>query len=345
MELLDKFEELKKQDSITNNIYEVYNRWKFEISIEISKQNIKKINLIDLIENDDFCEYIYFNSKKLDEIKAILTDEEYKKRKIQYKDDLEILKIIKAREEDFDFELKIAEVICGDNQNFPYKKGYELTSFFQELGFNYTHDGSTRKLWVRDILKCFDSTQIYHVLTDGVFKWKYFVNSDKNVDIAKEELKNIIENSCKSNETIDISDVFGLNVSNEILFDKKINTKDNTLNELINTSKDFFIKGNKQFALEKIWDAFERIKTVDGIKKTQIIGKLSENGLDLNPNDLNLEFKNLTYIGDNYQIRHFETNKLPINNDNEKEYLYFRVLSLINLVISKLNIGENNESK
>ena len=48
---------------------------------------------------------------------------------------------------------------------------------------------------------------------------------------------------------------------------------------------------------------------------------------------LNGEFKELTNIGNNYQIRHFETGKLPINDIRIKEYLYTRCLSLINLSI------------
>ena len=187
-----------------------------------------------------------------------------------------------------------------------------------------------------------NSCQIHLFLTKGVFKKKYFTFSDKDVATAKEELKNIINSSCQANETIDISESFDLNVSNEILFNEKTNTKDKTFNKLVEESKELFVKGNKQLALEKIWDAFERIKTINGTKKKEIVIQMAKNGLDLDKEILEDEFKNLTEIGNSYQIRHFETDKLPITKDEEIEYLYFRVLSLINLVLMKLKETKND---
>lgn len=94
---------------------------------------------------------------------------------------------------------------------------------------------------------------------------------------------------------------------------------------------------SKQRALEKIWDAFERVKTYyytynkrDSIEK--IIQKISNEDTDLK-NRLDAEFKELTEIGNNYQIRHFETNKKPITDIRIKEYWYTRCLAIINLVI------------
>ena len=315
------------------------NPWEVDTFIDsllpkVSTQNNKKIRQIELFSPE--CDFT-FNEYGMKCIKSILEDEEYKNNVADTsKKDLEILKLIKAREEDFDFETKIAEIICGDNEFFPYKKGWELTNFFKELGFNYEHNGSTRKWWVYHILKTSNCYQIHKFLTEGVFKKKYFINSGKDVDIAKEELKKIIDNSCQANEVIDISDSFGLNISNEILFNEKTNTKDKTFNAMVDESKDLFIKGNKQLAIEKIWDAFERIKTNNGIKKTEIVSEISKGGLDLEDEELQKEFKTLTDIGNTYQIRHFETDKKPIKHDEEREYLYFRVLALINLTLIKL---------
>jgi hypothetical protein len=48
----------------------------------------------------------------------------------------------------------LADMICGDGPNFPvYRKGSDLTRFFQRVGFsNFSHDGSTRKWWTLDVL-------------------------------------------------------------------------------------------------------------------------------------------------------------------------------------------------
>lgn len=50
---------------------------------------------------------------------------------------------------------KIAEMICGDEpfNYFPYRSSYKLTQFFNNLGLPYKHDGSTRRIWVAEILK------------------------------------------------------------------------------------------------------------------------------------------------------------------------------------------------
>ena len=94
-----------------------------------------------------------------------------------------------------------------------------------------------------------------------------------------------------------------------------------------------FLNGDKQSALEKIWDAYERLKTIWSEKK-DFSDVLLQNGSNLKKEDLEHELKALTYIGNNYQIRHFETNKTKITNDCERDYLYYRMLALLNYCIS-----------
>jgi hypothetical protein len=49
---------------------------------------------------------------------------------------------------------KLAEMICGDAPftYFPYRSSSYLTRFFQELDLDYSHDGTTRRHWVRSVL-------------------------------------------------------------------------------------------------------------------------------------------------------------------------------------------------
>jgi hypothetical protein len=48
----------------------------------------------------------------------------------------------------------LADMICGDGQDYPfYRSGSELTRFFYRVGFsNFRHDGSTRKWWTLSVL-------------------------------------------------------------------------------------------------------------------------------------------------------------------------------------------------
>ncbi|MCE9686362.1 hypothetical protein LZP73_09070 [Shewanella sp. AS16] len=51
--------------------------------------------------------------------------------------------------------MKLAEMICGDDpfRSFPYRSSSYLTRFFVDLDLDYVHDGSTRRVWVNDVLK------------------------------------------------------------------------------------------------------------------------------------------------------------------------------------------------
>lgn len=51
--------------------------------------------------------------------------------------------------------MKLAEMICGDGpfDFFPYRSSSYLTRFFIDLDLDYVHDGSTRRVWVNDVLK------------------------------------------------------------------------------------------------------------------------------------------------------------------------------------------------
>lgn len=117
-------------------------------------------------------------------------------------------------------------------------------------------------------------------------------------------------------------------------------TLDATLNELIEESMIYIRRPDdkeKQLGLEKIWDAFERFKTHYSEDKKQSIDKILE-GVSLGSNKiydlLNEESNKLTKIGNEYQIRHFERGKEPINSIEIKEYLYFRVLSFLSLCMN-----------
>ncbi|MFA5293154.1 MAG: hypothetical protein WC496_08995 [Phycisphaerae bacterium] len=280
---------------------------------------------------------------------SILTDYIYK-LKVHPKnaEDLQKLKLLKARENNIDFELELAEMICGDNDKFPYRSSYYLTAFFKDLGFNYTHGGSTRRFWVRDILSELDISQIHTVINDGLFLKKYFIEHAKNHNLpeydsflkqAIEEFRKFIVNSMAKNESVDLSAILDLNVNIELLFDNKAKTKDEELNALIEEAKTRFLDANdKQIALEKLWDAFERIKTYFNHDKKnssqRLIGIISN---ELDKDLFEDEFKKLTLVGNEYRIRHHETDKKNIEKDRNINYLFFRMLSLIWLCIENIN--------
>ena len=120
---------------------------------------------------------------------------------------------------------------------------------------------------------------------------------------------------------------------------KAVEAKEPNLRELIKTAESYFKKEDivsKQTALEKIWDALEKLKTYYTTDKKQsvqmVINKISQE--DAETTDIfNKEFDYLTKFGNTHQIRHFETGKTAIKDARMKEYWYTRCLALINLAI------------
>jgi hypothetical protein len=47
---------------------------------------------------------------------------------------------------------RLAEMVIGDNDLFPYRSSSYITKFFERCGLPFAHDGSTRKWWVKDRL-------------------------------------------------------------------------------------------------------------------------------------------------------------------------------------------------
>jgi hypothetical protein len=96
----------------------------------------------------------------------------------------------------------------------------------------------------------------------------------------------------------------------------------------------------RKLATEKIWDAFERLKTIHYPEnKKESASKIVE---DMSHGEnhfsilLNTEFEALTKIGNNFNIRHYECNKFKIIDEKHYDYLFNRCLSLISLAIHYL---------
>ena len=93
-------------------------------------------------------------------------------------------------------------------------------------------------------------------------------------------------------------------------------------------------------AAEKLWDAFERLKTYyttmnkrDSAAK--IVSDMSGGQADYSTL-FDTEFKTLTTIGNTFRIRHHETDKVEITDIRYYDYFFNRCLSLIALVIQYL---------
>ena len=124
----------------------------------------------------------------------------------------------------------------------------------------------------------------------------------------------------------------------------EFNTGDAELDRLLGTAQRKFLNPNpvtRQEALEALWDAWERLKTLDGQgdKKAQAqamldktVGKSAPKFRDA----LDREAKEITVIGNSLRIRHSETNQELIAKSEHMDYLFYRLYSLIRLILRSI---------
>ena len=115
-------------------------------------------------------------------------------------------------------------------------------------------------------------------------------------------------------------------------------TGDAELDSLLETARTKFLSPDpavRQEALEKLWDAFERTKTLDpGDKKQSVESLLKKASPEPKLHErLNAELNELTSIGNNFMIRHTETNKVPIKEPRQVDYLFHRLFAAIQLLL------------
>lgn len=122
-------------------------------------------------------------------------------------------------------------------------------------------------------------------------------------------------------------------------------TGDRLLDELLETAREKFLQPKpptRKEALEKLWDAWERIKTLEAPahKKNSI-------GLILDKASPEAAFRSvleadataLTAIGNDFTIRHTEVGKSEIDNTEHVDYLFHRMFAMIRLLLRATGRG------
>lgn len=137
-------------------------------------------------------------------------------------------------------------------------------------------------------------------------------------------------------------------VLDERILSLNITTDDQVLRELIESAVNYFYDRSgehKKTGLEKIVDAFERLKTLEGTDKKgsieKVFSKLSP--FELVRNMLNQDMRDLTDIANNWNIRHSEIKTKSINDPNVMEYLFYSYFNFVYLILKKYDMLQENE--
>lgn len=120
-------------------------------------------------------------------------------------------------------------------------------------------------------------------------------------------------------------------------------TGDVHLDALLEDARDKYLDPDvkvRKDGLEKLWDAFERLKTIEPgqDKKESIAGLLGKAFGDTDLRDrVNAEMQELTAIGNTYMIRHTEIGKKPVEASELIDYLFQRMFAVIRLLLVSTN--------
>lgn len=123
----------------------------------------------------------------------------------------------------------------------------------------------------------------------------------------------------------------------------EFNTGDAALDNLLTKAKQRYFAPEPDAAVEavkELWDAWERLKTViDPLNKKRSISSLiSYAGKEpAFVKAIEFEAQALTKIGNDFQIRHHEVGKTPLESVAQVRYLFQRLYALIELLIPHLD--------
>lgn len=135
----------------------------------------------------------------------------------------------------------------------------------------------------------------------------------------------------------------------ESLSSSMFNTGDKELDSLLNWARTKYLDPNpivRRESLEKLWDAWERLKTLESSAKmntsdkkkisiTILLDKASSEPKFRQ--ELEEEAIKLTKIGNTFRIRHSETSQIQLELNENVDYLFHRLFSLIMLLLKRTN--------
>ena len=205
-------------------------------------------------------------------------------------------------ETNFNYYKSINDLVLEDITKFYIPKHYVGSELVEINEFSDFKEG-TRPFTVFDVIESFNR----HTTKSSQFRNE--INAIFKLNNINVELRNGEVHST-SNKAIGLDDSTNINEAG--------------LEELIRTAEDSYNKGEYSYAVEKIWDAFERIKTyyptLDKKKSAEKIINDISYGNEHIKKMFDNEFKVLTDTGNSYRIRHHEINKIEHDRGHKKAY-------------------------
>jgi len=127
-----------------------------------------------------------------------------------------------------------------------------------------------------------------------------------------------------------------------LLKSAKVVTGDTELDALLEAAKKKYLDPDlrvRKEALEKLWDAWERLKTIEpgDDKKESVASLLNKCATEVHfRTTLEKEATELTRIGNTFRIRHSETTQVPLESSDHVDYLFHRLFALIYMILGSV---------
>jgi hypothetical protein len=176
--------------------------------------------------------------------------------------------------------------------------------------------------------------------------YHYSYNVETGRDKFQQEVNRIFERNgiaynLEGGEVIRIAPTFLQESLSEAFF----KTGDVLLDDMLEVARHKFL--NRELAvrlesLEKLWDAWERLKTVEQGKDKKAKASALLDRVTEEPalrQTIEEEAIALTGIGNKFMIRHTETDKVPITASVHVDYLFHRMFSLLRLLLRSSGRG------
>ncbi|GAH66143.1 unnamed protein product, partial [marine sediment metagenome] len=120
-------------------------------------------------------------------------------------------------------------------------------------------------------------------------------------------------------------------------FALQFNTADTELDAMLESSRSKYLSPDpdiRRESLEKLWDAWERVKTIEPAPEASVERLLDKATSEAKFREaLENEALELTRIGNTFQIRHSETSQIPLESSEHIDYLFHRLFALIQLLL------------
>lgn len=123
-------------------------------------------------------------------------------------------------------------------------------------------------------------------------------------------------------------------------------TSDAETDRLLEAARQRFLSPkpeDRQDALEKLWDAFERLKTLEPgankrVQADALLDRVATQGTGFRE-ALGREAAELTSIGNSFRIRHSETTQEALTSPDQADYLFTRMFAFVRVILKGTGRG------